>query len=134
MPGDVANPASNHPIYPPGPGYQPTTTSVAAAIQVAPTTDEAYQLILAELAKRPMTPDEIAVHFNWSPFYARPRCTELHKNLGLIELTGIRRPSLFSKKGTMAELRLRNYVYPTTGTVTSPQGGSDANNQTTAPP
>jgi predicted ArsR family transcriptional regulator len=77
--------------YPDGPGFKADGTSKEAAEKVSGGTEAARGRILSLLwQSQPMTADEIAAHFDWSPFYARPRVSELHK-LNAIKKAGRRR-------------------------------------------
>lgn len=73
------------------PGWKVTDTSRAAAESVRHTTAEAYSGIMAVLRKHgPMTADEAASIMGLTPFYVRPRFSEM-KEMGWIEPTGDKR-------------------------------------------
>jgi hypothetical protein len=66
--------------YPAAPGFKEGTTSREAAEKVKPKAREFCDRILAELwAVNPagLTPDEMAARLGRSPFYVRPRMSEM---------------------------------------------------------
>jgi predicted HTH transcriptional regulator len=67
--------------YPDSPGFKERGgTSEEAAEKVSGGSEAARGKILSLLwTREAMTADEIAAHFGWSQFYARPRVSELHK-------------------------------------------------------
>lgn len=103
--------------YPETPGYQPRETSQAAARAVRKDAKrETHERILALLAVRPMTADEIAFDLRLSILYIRPRVTELATDFYVlgeliraarIEDSGIRRKNLSGKSAAVWQLKVR---------------------------
>lgn len=83
--------------YPNRAGAKTVGTSQAAADSITPTLKRNQRLVLEALRKfGPHTPDELAELMGRTPFYTRPRFTEL-KLLGLIYETGETRPNASGK-------------------------------------
>lgn len=76
--------------YPERPGFKGRETSKAAAEQMVAIAGTLRERVLAEIKRRPSTPDEVAERMGVTVLAARPRVTELAK-LGKIEDTGDRR-------------------------------------------
>lgn len=70
------------------PPYQPTRTSIDAAISVAGKTKSMRQRVLEVLRERPMTDEQIAFRLQMSPNTARPRRVELVR-LGQVVQVGV---------------------------------------------
>ena len=70
------------------PPYQPTRTSIDAAISVAGKTKSMRQRVLEVLHDRPMTDEMIALRLQMSPNTARPRRVELVR-LGQVVQVGV---------------------------------------------
>jgi hypothetical protein len=80
--------------YPESPGSKAPGTSQEAAAAIAPSVKRCHGIILQELASagdRGLTADEVAKLIERSPFFVRPRFSELRAK-GAIVPVGIRRP------------------------------------------
>jgi predicted ArsR family transcriptional regulator len=76
--------------YPRAPGFKARETSKAAAEAITAMVGTLRERVLAEIKRKPSTPDEVAARLGITVLAARPRVTELSK-LGLITDAGERR-------------------------------------------
>lgn len=90
MPNSEGHPIVGVDPYPIAPGHQDETTSIMAAVKVAPTVVELRAMILEVLHTKHMTCEELSDHFGIQFLSIRPRCTEL-KKMGLIVKSGAQR-------------------------------------------
>jgi predicted ArsR family transcriptional regulator len=83
--------------YPDVPGHKGRDTGVAAAEAMKPKAALLRDRVLAEIRKRPSTPDEVAGRLRLSVLSVRPRTTELSAQ-NLIVDTGERRENASGRK------------------------------------
>jgi len=93
---EVAAPAS----YPSAPGYKAAGTSKDAAEAIAPRAVKLRDLVLAEIRRKPSTPDEVAKRLGQTVLAVRPRFTELSQ-FRQIEKTGERRENASGQKANV---------------------------------
>lgn len=79
--------------YPRTPGFKRQPTSRAAAEGIAEKAPLLRDRVLAEIKRKPSTPEQVALAIGEPLLNVRPRCSELVK-LKLIEDTGVRREAL----------------------------------------
>lgn len=83
--------------YPSAPGFKRQKTSRDAARAIAPVAGSIRDRVLAEIARRPGTADEIAERLGIDRLSVRLRTSELEA-LNLIRDTGARRPNASGKQ------------------------------------
>jgi hypothetical protein len=71
--------------YPDVPGYRRRDTSKAAAVAITPRAGLLRDRVLAEIARRPSTPDEVAKRLGETVLAVRPRFSELVKGAKIID-------------------------------------------------
>lgn len=84
-------------VYPGGPGHKGRETSRAAAQAVKAKAPLLRERVLAEIKKRPGTPEQIANRLSLPLMSVRPRCSELSAK-GLIKDSGGRGTAMGGKQ------------------------------------
>jgi hypothetical protein len=83
--------------YPEVPGAKGRETSVAAAQAIAPRAPTLRERVLAEIRRRPGTPEDIARRIKEPVMNVRPRFSEL-SSMGLLEDSGKRGKAMGGRK------------------------------------